>query len=70
MSKRYPKIGAINRLMSHKKGMCVLCCENEADSRLDMETSIFRGEDIVYKVHVRCVKGIGRANTLTMLSGG
>lgn len=53
----YPRLGQIRRA-SHPQGLCALCGENKANGRVDVQTDEFRGNDVVYKVHLSCVRGV------------
>lgn len=53
--KTYPNISEI---YPHRVGgKCRLCGKKDADSRMVIQISIFRGDDDVVLVHKECTKG-------------
>lgn len=50
----YPRIGE-QYSMSQPRGICVICSQPKADYKVIVEVDIFRGNDLVYKVHKACI---------------
>ena len=62
---QYPRFGQVRH---HKpQGKCVICGNGKAEKRVDVQINIFRGDDEVYKVHAKCIEGLGNQWTVFIL---
>lgn len=51
----YPRIVSRTKMKQPTGGICQVCHKQYADMRLDIQVSIFRGDDISKNVHSSCV---------------
>lgn len=61
----YPRLGEVHKSNGH--GLCILCNEPKADSVAVIEFDIFRGNDVVLKVHKRCTGQLKRSELFSKL---
>jgi hypothetical protein len=62
---KYPRFGQTYRVKP--RGLCTICGGNKSDARVDVEVNQFRGDDVVYKVHQRCINGKNNRELLKLL---
>jgi hypothetical protein len=53
---KYPRIW--NKWECNPQGLCIFCEQPKSDMRVSVQVNWFRGDDIVLKVHKKCIRNL------------
>ena len=63
---KYPRLGTYHDNRP-AKGLCWICNQPQADTKVDIQVDQFRGNDIVAKVHWTCFLGLKDRSSLAII---
>jgi len=63
----YPRVGDVHNV--RPQGRCIKCNEPRANARVAIQVNIFRGDDVVVKIHRDCLKPLSNNDVIELAKG-